>query len=153
MLNPKRQRFCEEYLKDSNGTQAAIRAGYSAKTAEVQASQLLSILNVKEHIAGLRAELSAEMEMSRELLVTKMQAIVDNTASTNADKTRAASLIADMCGYKREAAPNKEREQAIAQRMTDDEKKVATYAAQHLTAQEARAGLRLAEDSTERKTA
>ena len=32
-LTAKQQRFCDEYLIDMNGTQAAIRAGYSKKTA------------------------------------------------------------------------------------------------------------------------
>ncbi len=40
-LTPKQARFVEEYLIDLNATQAAIRAGYSAKTAEVQGSRLL----------------------------------------------------------------------------------------------------------------
>lgn len=42
MLTPKQARFVEEYLLDLNGTQAAIRAGYSAKFANRQASQLLA---------------------------------------------------------------------------------------------------------------
>lgn len=41
-LNPKQAAFVREYLVDLNGKQAAIRAGYSEKTAEVQASRLLS---------------------------------------------------------------------------------------------------------------
>jgi phage terminase small subunit len=41
-FTPKQLRFVEEYLKDLNGTQAAIRAGYSARTAAVQASRLLT---------------------------------------------------------------------------------------------------------------
>jgi phage terminase small subunit len=41
-LTPKQQRFVAEYLVDLNGKQAAIRTGYSAKTAEQQASRLLS---------------------------------------------------------------------------------------------------------------
>lgn len=41
-LNPKQQRFVAEYLVDLNATQAAIRAGYSAKTAQVQGSRLLT---------------------------------------------------------------------------------------------------------------
>lgn len=40
-LTDKQRRFVEEYLVDLNATQAAIRAGYSKKTAEVQAHQLL----------------------------------------------------------------------------------------------------------------
>ena len=42
VLTPRQARFVEEYLKDLNGTQAAIRAGYSAKTANEQAAQTLS---------------------------------------------------------------------------------------------------------------
>ena len=39
-LTDKQKRFCEEYLIDLNATQAAIRAGYSPKTAEQTASRL-----------------------------------------------------------------------------------------------------------------
>ena len=48
-------RFAEEYVVDLNGKQAAIRAGYSARTAESQASRLLSFVKVAEHIAALQA--------------------------------------------------------------------------------------------------
>ncbi|MBN5145921.1 terminase small subunit [Stenotrophomonas maltophilia] len=41
-LTPKQQRFVQEYLKDQNGTQAAIRTGYSEKTAKQQGSRLLT---------------------------------------------------------------------------------------------------------------
>lgn len=45
-LNPKQQRFVAEYLKDLNATQAAIRAGYSAKTAEQQGPRLLGNVGI-----------------------------------------------------------------------------------------------------------
>lgn len=41
-LTPKQQRFVESYLLDLNATQAAIRAGYSPRTAQVQGTQLLA---------------------------------------------------------------------------------------------------------------
>ena len=44
-LTPRMRRFIAEYLKHGNGTRAAVRAGYSPRTARVQASQMLS--NVK----------------------------------------------------------------------------------------------------------
>src|SRR5271169_5434711 len=44
---PKQARFVEEYLFDVNGKAAAIRAGYSPKNAEVQASRLLSYVKVR----------------------------------------------------------------------------------------------------------
>jgi phage terminase small subunit len=51
------KRFCQEYMNDSNGTQAAIRAGYSAKSAHVSASRLLCRDKVKARIAELRRKL------------------------------------------------------------------------------------------------
>lgn len=60
-LNDKRERFCQEYVIDSNGTQAAIRAGYSPKTAQEQSSQLLSNLMVQQRVGELQAEKSAEL--------------------------------------------------------------------------------------------
>ena len=57
-LNPKQQRFVEQYLVDLNATQAAIRAGYSAKTANVQAARLLVHANISAAIADGRAKLS-----------------------------------------------------------------------------------------------
>jgi phage terminase small subunit len=65
-LTPKHALFVREYLKDLNGTQAAIRAGYSAKTAKVQASQLLTRLNVQEAIAAGQKERFCEIDTSIE---------------------------------------------------------------------------------------
>ncbi|WP_211473937.1 terminase small subunit [Collimonas humicola] len=49
-LPPKEKLFVAEYTKDMNGTQAAIRAGYSAKTANEQAAQLLAKLSIKQAV-------------------------------------------------------------------------------------------------------
>lgn len=46
-LTPKQQRFVAEYLIDLNATQAAIRAGYSAKTANEQGARLLANVSVR----------------------------------------------------------------------------------------------------------
>ena len=55
-LTAKVQRFVTEYLIDLNATQAAIRAGYSAKTAAAQASRLLTNVKVAEAIqAAMKA--------------------------------------------------------------------------------------------------
>lgn len=55
-LNPRQARFVQEYVVDCNGTQAAIRAGYSRRGASQQASRLLANAKVQ---AALRAELAA----------------------------------------------------------------------------------------------
>lgn len=54
LKNKKHEKFCHEYIKDMNATQAAIRAGYSEKTACAQASKLLRIVNIKTRVAELR---------------------------------------------------------------------------------------------------
>ncbi len=53
-LTPKQARFVEEYLVDLNATQAAIRAGYSPKTAYSQGERLLK--NVEVHRANQEAQ-------------------------------------------------------------------------------------------------
>lgn len=49
-LSPQHKRFADEYLVDLNGTQAAIRAGYSEKSAAVTASRLLRNANIRAYI-------------------------------------------------------------------------------------------------------
>jgi phage terminase small subunit len=50
ILSPKRKLFVDEYLRDLNATQAAIRAGYSPKTAYSQGGRLLKFVEVSEEI-------------------------------------------------------------------------------------------------------
>jgi len=52
-LTAKQKQFCEEYLIDLNATQAAIRAGYSQKTARTIAANLLAKMNIKDYVQGL----------------------------------------------------------------------------------------------------
>ena len=58
ILNPKQARFVQEYLIDLNATQAAIRAGYSKKTAEQLGHQLLQKTSVSEAVVKAQARLS-----------------------------------------------------------------------------------------------
>lgn len=51
LISPKQRSFIAEYLVDKNGTQAAIRAGYSPKTANEQASRLLANVNISTLVA------------------------------------------------------------------------------------------------------
>ncbi len=55
-LTAKQQRFCDEYLIDLNATQAAIRAGYSEKTAAVIATENLRKPNIRDYIEKRMAE-------------------------------------------------------------------------------------------------
>ena len=57
-MNERQQRFCEEYIIDHNATQAAIRAGYSPKTAVAQGHALLKKLEIQEKIQELAGKLT-----------------------------------------------------------------------------------------------
>jgi phage terminase small subunit len=62
-LNPKQERFCKEYvLSDENGKLAATKAGYSPATADVQASRLLTNVNVLNRIKELKSVVIKEAE-------------------------------------------------------------------------------------------
>ena len=65
-LTDKQKRFCEEYLIDSNAKQAAIRTGYSKKTADVQGVRLLKNVNVKKYIESRKNKLADNLEITAE---------------------------------------------------------------------------------------
>ncbi|KDN58460.1 terminase small subunit [Exiguobacterium sp. AB2] len=74
-LNPKQQRFCDEYLVSLNATQAAIKAGYSEKTAGAQGSRLLKDVNVRKYIGGKQRETFLENTLTREEVLSRLSDI------------------------------------------------------------------------------
>jgi len=76
-LTDKQKYFVAEYLIDSNATQAAIRAGYSAKTADVIANQLLRKTLVAEAIAAAKVKRSLRTEIDQDWALTRLQKIYD----------------------------------------------------------------------------
>lgn len=77
MLTPRQQRFVAEYLIDLNATQAAIRAGYSAKTANQQGSRLLAHVGIAAAVRdGKAQQLSeAQTQLEAELGETHVDAV------------------------------------------------------------------------------
>jgi phage terminase small subunit len=61
-LNPKQSMFCKEYVVDFNGTQAAIRAGYSKKTANEIARKLLTKVDIQNEIQKLTKKRADRVE-------------------------------------------------------------------------------------------
>lgn len=68
-LNDKQRRFCLEYLVDLNATQAAIRAGYSEKTARQMGAENLSKPYISDFIAKLQAEREKKVKVDAEILL------------------------------------------------------------------------------------
>lgn len=71
-LTEKQRRFIEEYLIDLNATQAAIRAGYSVKTANEQGSQNLAKLSIQQAIAEKMAERSKRTGVNQDRIVLEL---------------------------------------------------------------------------------
>jgi phage terminase small subunit len=74
-ITEKQKRFADEFLIDLNGKQAAIRAGYSEKTAEVQASRLLSNAKVQAYIQEQRVKLADKLDLSKERVLLEYSRI------------------------------------------------------------------------------
>lgn len=74
-LTPKQMRFVDEWLIDFNGKQAAIRAGYSAKTAEVTAAKLLRNVKVQAEISRRQKDLQKRTEVSQDRVVKELARI------------------------------------------------------------------------------
>lgn len=72
MLTPKQQAFCREYLIDLNGTQAAIRAGYSKRTANEQAAQLLAKLSIQEYVKKLMDERNERTQIDADWVLKRL---------------------------------------------------------------------------------
>lgn len=71
-LTPKQEMFCQEYLVDLNATQAAIRAGYSRKTAGQQAEALLKKLEIATRVQELMDSRSQKVSVSSETVLQEL---------------------------------------------------------------------------------
>ena len=118
-LTRKQQRFVDEYLIDLNATRAAIRAGYSAHTANRTASVLLSTADIREIVAERQRERAQRTEVTQDQVIHALAAIafcrIPSEASDAcvsgvgrvrvSDKIRALELLARHLGMFKEAKP------------------------------------------------
>lgn len=73
MLNPKQQQFVLEYTIDFNATQAAIRAGYSVKTAGAKGHELLKIVEIQKAISDQVHELQERTKVNAEYILNLLK--------------------------------------------------------------------------------
>jgi phage terminase small subunit len=71
-LEDRHWRFCQELLIDDNAAQAAIRAGYSEKTAKQQACRLLTTAGIQRAVADLRAARAQRLEISADRVLQEL---------------------------------------------------------------------------------
>lgn len=75
-MTNKQQRFCDEYLIDLNATQAAIRAGYSAKTARQIGQRLLTNVDIRKYIDDQMEEKHSELVASADEVVEYLTSVM-----------------------------------------------------------------------------
>lgn len=90
-LTTKQQLFCDEYLIDLNATQAAIRAGYSKKTARSIGSENLLKPDIKAYIDARMAEKEAALIANQDEVLKYLTAVIR-------DKTDSESVIVEGVG-------------------------------------------------------
>lgn len=71
-VNDRQEKFLHEYLLDFNATQAAIRAGYSAKTAAAAASRLLRNVNVQKRLKELQDEIYSASKLDKQDIIKEL---------------------------------------------------------------------------------
>lgn len=76
-LTNKQLKFIDEYMIDLNGTQAAIRTGYSQKTAKEQAARLLSKVHIIEEIKKRQAVAAEKAAFTRDDKLKKLEQVID----------------------------------------------------------------------------
>lgn len=72
VLTPRQSRFVDEYLVDANGTQAAIRAGYSASGARVAAHRLLTNVAISSRLEARQRVDAARLSVTRETVLQRL---------------------------------------------------------------------------------
>ena len=92
-LTSKQERFVAEYLVDLNATRAAIRAGYSEKTAAEQASRLLTNVKVQQAVSDAQNRVAEKAEWSAADRLRMLADIAERTKSS--DPRVAVSAIAE----------------------------------------------------------
>lgn len=92
-LNDRQRQFCREYLIDLNATQAAIRAGYSEKYANTNASKLLQNTTINNYLQELKNERSQRTEITADLVLEELAAIA------TADITDYVNVSRDPYGF------------------------------------------------------
>lgn len=90
-LNDRQMLFFKEYIVDSNATQAAIRAGYSKKTAYSQGQRLLKNVEGQKYMKELMAEKEAALIADQDEVLKYLTAVLRG-------ETKASVLARDMVG-------------------------------------------------------
>ena len=99
VLNPRHARFAQEYLIDLNGAQAAIRAGFSKRTARSAAARLLTNADIRAAIDEAKLARSERTKITADKVLEELARVAffdsfEDGRVKMVDKLRALDLIA-----------------------------------------------------------
>ena len=102
MLNERQNKFCLEYLKDFNATQAAKRAGYAERSAKVTAAKMLTNANLLKRIDELKMKQVKKSELKIEAIIKELMKIgfakVVGDKIKTCDKLKALEMLGKYLG-------------------------------------------------------
>ena len=95
MLTPKQQAFCDNYIVSHNATDAAIKAGYSKKTAYSQGQRLLKKVEIKKHLESNAQQAHTSKIADAQEILEFLTETVRNKAYGLKDRLKAAQMLGE----------------------------------------------------------
>lgn len=117
-LTAQQQKFCDEYLIDLNATQAAIRAGYSQKTATEQGARLLTNVKVQNYIEERKQDRVERTEITQDMVLKELAIIAFSNTADYAN-------VVEKIGYDKDGKEIKYKtvEPVLTEELTNEQKK------------------------------
>ena len=103
-LTPKQSRFVEEYLVDLNATQAAIRAGYSKRSARIQGHENLTKPHIEAAISAAQQARSKRTEITQDMVVRELGMLAFSNMGDYMTVTEDGGVLFDFSSMTREQA-------------------------------------------------
>ncbi len=97
-LNARQRKFAEYYAQSGNAAESAVKAGYSAKYANTNASKLLQNTTITNYIKELSDKLKDERIMSAKDRQVALSDIARNDGQDTSDRIRAIDTLNKMTG-------------------------------------------------------
>ena len=103
-VTDKQQMFVEEYVKDFNASQAAIRAGYSKSTARQIGSKLLTKINIQAEIARKQEEIAARNDVSVDYVIQSLKTVAERCMQAEPVTVKVDGEIKEVGEYRFDSA-------------------------------------------------
>ncbi|MFO0467560.1 MAG: terminase small subunit [bacterium] len=112
-LTDRQRRFAQEFMLDLNATQAAIRSGYSARTAGEQAARLLANVRIQSFIAQLRAEQAQRLNIEADVVLRELLYLARSDIADLFDDAGQLRPLSEMPEHARRAVASIEVEELL----------------------------------------